>query len=255
METETEQNVGRLQISLPQKKQSQLSSVEWRTKQLLAMAEIFREPVTAELLAMYVESLSDLPDEQIRLCVGRAIRELKWFPKPAELRELVGCNPREEQDAEARAAWDVVVNFTEKYIQSDPQGCYVIDQGVRRVPPPVLSQRILDTVRRTGSWRTYKLMDAADLPHQQKRFMAEYGAWTAVEQVPVSKLLTELPRLQLVAKLMDPPRVAEPKAEQPGASTFKPKSIPAPLTDAQLRDRREMLRQQAALARSAAKNS
>jgi hypothetical protein len=245
-ETGTEQSADRLTISLLQKKQSQSSSVEWRTKQLLAMAEVFREPLTAELLAMYVESLADLSDEQIRLCVGRAIRELKWFPKPAELRELVGCNPKGEQDAEARAAWDVVVDFTGKYIQSDPQGCYVIDQGVRRVPPPVLSQRILDTVRRTGGWRAYKLMDAADLPHQQKRFVAEYQAWTAVEQVPASKLLTELPRLQLVAKPMDPPCVTEPKQEQPKAPAFKPKPIPEPLTDAQLRDRREMLRQQAA---------
>src|SRR5437588_4617821 len=122
METETERNVDRLKISLPQKKQSQFSSVEWRTKQLLAMAEVFREPLTAELLAMYVESLADLSDEQIRLCVGRAIRGLKWFPKPAELRELVGHNRRDEQDAEARAAGGVVANFTEKYVQSDPQG-------------------------------------------------------------------------------------------------------------------------------------
>jgi hypothetical protein len=89
-------------------------------------------------------------------------------------------------------------------------------------------------------------MDAADLPHQQKRFMAEYAAWTAVEQVPVSKLLTEMPRLQLVAKPMDPPRITEPELQQTKAPIFKPKSIPEPLTDAQLRDRREMLRQQIA---------
>jgi hypothetical protein len=122
----------------------------------------------------------------------------------------------------------------------------VVDQGVRRVPPPVLSQRILDTVRRTGGWVAYKVMDAEDLPHQQKRFVAEYQAWSAVEQVPVSRLLTEMPRLQLVAKPMDPPRCAEPITEQPQVPVFKPKSIPVPLTDAQLQNRREMLRQQAA---------
>ena len=256
METETEQNAGRLKISPPQKKQSLFSSVEWRTKQLLAMAEVFREPLTAELLAMYVESLTDLSDEQIRVCVGRAIRELKWFPKPAELRELVSYNPEEEQDAEARAAWDVVVDFTDKYIQSDPQGCYVVDQGVRRVPPPVLSQRILDTVRRTGGWRAYKLMDAADLPHQQRRFMAEFKAWAAVEQIPVSRFLTELPRLQLVAKPMDPLRITESKQEQQKAPAHKTKAIREPLTDAQLRDRREMLRQQTtSFATSTPKNS
>jgi hypothetical protein len=62
-----------------------------------------------------------------------------------------------------------------------------------------------------------------------------------------SRLLTEMPCLQLVAKPMEAPRIPEPKQEQPEALAFKPKSIPEPLTDAQLRDRREMLRQQAAL--------
>src|SRR5437016_4769362 len=166
METETERNVDRLKISLPQKKQSQFSSVEWRTKQLLAMAEVFREPLTAELLAMYVESLADLSDEQIRLCVGRAIRGLKWFPKPAELRELVGCNPKQEQDAEARKAWEIVISFADKWMQSDVEGNYVITRGVRATEPPKLSQRILDTVRRTGGWRAFKCMTNDDFPFQ-----------------------------------------------------------------------------------------
>ena len=205
MKTAIGQSADRIKISLPQKKQSQSSNVEWRTKQMLAMAEIFREPLTAECMAMYVESLSDLTDDQIRLCIARAIRELKWFPKPAELRELVGCNPRGEHDAEARAAWDVVVDFADKYIQSDPQGCYVVDQGVRRAAPPVLSQCI-----------------------------------------PVNRLLSEMPCLQLVAKPMNARQIPEPKQEQPEALTFKPKSIPEPLTGAQLRDRRELLMQQLA---------
>ena len=243
METETEQNAGRLKISLPQKKQSQSSSVEWRTKQLLATAEVFREPLTAECLAMYVESLADLSDEQIRLCVGRAIRELKWFPKPAELRELVGCNPK---DAEARKAWDVLSQFVSRYVGNDVYGNYGPEHGWYSKSYPKLSDRILGTVRRSGGWKVYACMTEADFPFIQKRFFEEYWASPAVEQIAPSRLLTELPRLQLVAKPMEPPRCAEPKPEQPGAPAFKPKSIPVPLTDAQIRDRREMLKQQAA---------
>jgi hypothetical protein len=246
METETEQNAGRLTISLPQKKQSQLSSVEWRTKQLLAIAEVFREPLTAECLAMYVESLADLSDEQIRLSIGRAIRELKWFPKPAELRELVGSNPKQEKDAEGRKAWDVVTQFVTKYVGNDVHGNYGPEHGWYPKSYPKLSDRILGAVRRTGGWRLYKSMTEKDYPFQQKRFLDEYEAWTAVEQIAPSRLLTEMPRLRLVAKPMDPPRSVEPKVERPEASAFKPTSIPVPLTNAQLRDRREMLRQQAA---------
>jgi hypothetical protein len=246
--TGTEQSAGRLTISLPQKAQSQFSTIEWRTKQLLALAEVFREPLTAECLAIYVESLADLSDDQIRLCVGRAVRELKWFPKPAELRELTGANPAQQLDAEARKAWDVLTAFVRKYVSNDVHGNYGPEHGWYPKSYPRVSERILDVVRRTGGWRAYKCMKEQDYPFQQKRFFEEYEAWTAVEQVLPAKLLTELSRLQLVAKPIDPPGHEEPTAvrEPAEVAPFKPKLIPSPLSDAQLRDRREMLRQQAA---------
>jgi|SRR5262249_24475959 len=98
--TGTAHSVDRQEISPPPKRQSQSSRVEWRTKQLLALAEVFREPLTAECMAMYVESLSDMTDNQIRVSIGRAVRELKWFPKPAELRELAGANAEQQDQAE-----------------------------------------------------------------------------------------------------------------------------------------------------------
>lgn len=118
-----------------------------------------------------------------------------------------------------------MTSFVSKWVQSDVEGRYVITRGVRSSEPSKLAQRILDTVRRTGGWRAYKCMTNDDFPFQQKRFLEEYEAWTAVEQIAPSKLLTEMPRLQLVAKPMDPPRVAEPRAQQPEAPAFKPKSI------------------------------
>ena len=67
-----------------------------------------------------------------------------------------------------------------------------------------------------------------------------------MEQIAPSRLLTEMSRLQLVAKRVDPSPDREQNVEQPEAPAFKPESIPAPLTDVQLQDRRAMLRQQAA---------
>jgi hypothetical protein len=115
---------------------------------------------------------------------------------------------------------------------------------LRRYPKtfPKLSQRILDTVRHTGGWRTYKCMTDDDFPHQQKRFFEEYAAWTAVEQIPPAKLLTETPTLQLMAKPMDTPKSELHPA--PIIQQVVVKKVTEPPTDAQIRDRREMLRQQ-----------
>jgi hypothetical protein len=52
------------------------------------LGEAFGEPLTAERQAIYASSLSDIPPDDLRLAIRRAIKELKWFPKVAELREL-----------------------------------------------------------------------------------------------------------------------------------------------------------------------
>jgi hypothetical protein len=202
---------------------------------------------------MYAESLADLSDDRIRVCVGRAVRELEWFPKPAKLRELAGAEgSASNQDAEARKAWDIVLQFVDKWVQSDVEGNYVISCGIRSSEPPKLSQRILDTVRRTGGWRAYKCMANDDFPFQQKRFFEDYEAWTAVEHILPTSLLTEMPRLQLVAK----PMSSTPQLECEIRNASLPpaiKKVPEPPTEAQIRDRREMLRQQ--IASLAAKRS
>jgi hypothetical protein len=207
------------------------------------LAEVFKELLTPECIAMYVESLADLSADQIRLGVGRSIRELEWFPKPSKLRELAGAEgSATSEDAETRAAWDVATQFCSKYVGNDVHGNYGPEHGWYPKTFPKLSQRIMDAIRRTGGWRTYKSMADDDYPHQRKRFFEEFAAWTAVEQVAPAKLLTEMPALQLMAKPMDALK-SEPRPT-PMIQQVPVKKVPEPLTDAQLRDRREMLRQQ-----------
>jgi hypothetical protein len=52
------------------------------------LGEAFGEGLTAERLAIYVRALGDIPRDRLHQAIQRAIRELKWFPKVAELREL-----------------------------------------------------------------------------------------------------------------------------------------------------------------------
>ena len=199
-------------------------------------------------LALMAEILTqNATDEEIDGALTRCARECRYPIRLPDILQRIQGQEIPQLEAEGRKAWDLVISFVSKWVQSDVEGHYVITRGVRSSDPPKLAQRILDTVRRTGGWRAYKCMTNDDFPFQQNRFLEEYEAWTAVEQIVPSKLLSEMPRLQLVAKQMDPPRITEPKHEQPVAPAFKPKSIPEAPTDAQIRDRREMLKQQAAL--------
>jgi hypothetical protein len=153
-------------------------------------------------------------------------------------------------EAEARRAWDELTKFVKKYVSNDVYGNYGPQYGWYAKSYPKLNDRMLDTVRRTGGWDVYARMTDEDFPFVQKRFFEEYAAWTAVEEIDASKLLAELPQLQLVANRMNPASAADPERTVTVAATFTPKRIPEPMTDAQLQDRREMLRQQAAACRS-----
>jgi hypothetical protein len=205
------------------------------------MAEVFKESLTPECIAIYVESLADLSDDQIRLCVGRAVRELEWFPKPSKLRELAGAEGSAiNQDAEARAAWDTVTQFCSKYVSNDVHGNYGPEYGWYNNFPK-LSDRLLDSVRRSGGWRTYKCATDEDFPFLQKRFFEEYRAWTAVERVDTNKMLTEMPMLQLVTKSMDLPKPVLQAA--PMARKIEVKRVTNAPSPEQMRDRAAVQKQ------------
>jgi hypothetical protein len=187
-------------------------------------------------LALMAEILAKIAtDEQVDHALTCACK----CRYPVRLPDILRWIPGQEiaqSDAEARKAWDVLVQFAEKWVQSDVEGRYMITRGVRSTEPPMLNQRIADTVRRTGGWRAYKTMNQNDYPHQQKRFFEEYEAWTAVEQVLPMKLLTEMPKLQLLAKPMERQKAEVLPASSVDAAVVK--RVPEPLSEAQVRDRR-----------------
>jgi len=88
----------------------------------------------------------------------------------------------------------------------------------------------------------------ADLPFLKKDFLEEYRSWESVERVDVSHMLKAQPTLQLKSMDPAPPRPRPVRLEH---SAEKHKPVYEPLSDVQVRDRREMLRQQAALVNKA----
>ena len=59
-------------------------------KLLTILSDTFGEPLTELRIETYFEALSDMPIAKVQNPVKRAIRELNFFPKPAELRRLGG---------------------------------------------------------------------------------------------------------------------------------------------------------------------
>src|SRR5215472_7360797 len=129
----------------------------WIAEQLTILAEAFKESLTPQRIRIYAADLSDIPEEQLAIAFQRSRRELRFFPKIAEIRELAGVGHGQQQDAEAHAAWDELMKFVRKYVGNDVYGNYGPEHGwYPRYPK--LSDRVLDTVRRTGGWRVYAYM-------------------------------------------------------------------------------------------------
>ena len=67
------------------------------------------------MLDLYWESLKDLTAPEFRAAVVRASRELKFLPKPSELRDLALGNLAQQKMLNAAAAWEVVHAAMVKY--------------------------------------------------------------------------------------------------------------------------------------------
>jgi hypothetical protein len=72
-------------------------------KILFAMGELFNETVSAMRAEMTCRALEDLQFEDVRVAASAHVRASTFFPKPAELRQLVLGNV--EDEAELRWQW------------------------------------------------------------------------------------------------------------------------------------------------------
>lgn len=125
---------------------------------------------------MYTESLADLSDAQIRLCIGRAIRELEWFPKPAKLRELAGVGkPEDARKVEANAAWESANRYLQRH------GVVKYDRDFITRPP--LPPRIEYALRRIGGLSGLNQITADSRPFMYRDFCEAY------ELAPMAELL------------------------------------------------------------------
>ena len=132
-----------------------------------ALGETFNEPVSDVRIEAYFDALSDLSIEQVNAACRLAFRSCRFFPKPVELRELIGGdgNP-------AELAWGAVL------------------KEIRRVGymgTPRLDDRTLTAVEETwGGWRRLCETLPAEGPELvgwMKQFKATYAAGASRDAV------------------------------------------------------------------------
>jgi hypothetical protein len=75
---------------------------------MVALFALYDREATDELMDLYRDALDGLTPEQLQQGVSRAIRELKWLPKPAEIRELAGISGPRVLARQIADAWEAV---------------------------------------------------------------------------------------------------------------------------------------------------
>lgn len=144
--------------------------LNWISDQLTLVAEAFGESLTEERIDIYARSLADIPQRSLKDAFGRAIRELKWFPKIAELRELAGVIAVDEEKVEADAAW----KYVNEYLRKWGVDLWPIYSGGQKITAPPLKPRLEYAVRRIGGlWRLNQMTDES-YPFMYRDFCEAY---------------------------------------------------------------------------------
>ena len=199
-------------------------------------------------MAIYSESLSDLSDDQIRQSVGRAIRELKFFPRVAELRDLAGVAAKDTRNVEAEAAW----KWANDYLRKWGVDLMPLYSNGKRIEAPAIPPRIAYALRRIGDLRGLNQVTAESRPFMFRDFCEAFTLAPIADSLK-PQLTAAFPIAEgQVKQLSDGTNERrEVKPATAPVPTVRSKPFSQPLTDAQRRERYEMLRQQAAYLRPA----
>lgn len=190
-------------------------------------------------MAIYSESLTDLSEDQVRRAIGRAIRELKFFPRVAELRDLAGVAAKDERNVEAEAAW----KWANDYLRKWGVDLMPVYSGGKGMEAPAIPHRIAYALRRIGGLNGLNQITADSRPFAFRDFCEAYHL-APIADSNAPQLANKFPVLAgQVKRLTD--GASERRDSKPVAQPAA-KAIPQPMTDEQRRAQREKLKAQAA---------
>ena len=144
--------------------------LSWISDQLTMLAEAFGEPLTEERMEIYARALADIPRDRLNVSFQRALRELTFFPKVAELRNLATASSEDSKKVEANAAWNYVNEYLHKWgVDLLPLFC-----GGKTITPPPLDARSDYALRRIGGFRALNQVEVAKMPFMYRDFCEAY---------------------------------------------------------------------------------
>src|SRR5260370_15280773 len=187
--------------------------LSWIYDQLTTLAVAFREQLIEERVEIYARALTDIPQDRLNVAFQRALRELTFFPKVAELRSLAVSSSDDEKNVEANAAWDYVNDYLRKWgVDLLP-----LHSGGQVITPPPLDSRTDYALRRIGGLRALNQVDIDKLPFMRRDFCEAYTL------APVAELMAlSLPpqfgedKLQGNIKQLTEAKSMEHRTQQPG---------------------------------------
>ena len=143
----------------------------WIVDQLTMLAEGFGETLTVERTEIYAQALADIPRDRLSVAFRRALRELTYFPKVAELRNFAVSSTKDEKKVEANAAWEYVNEYLRKW-GADRLPIY---SGGEVTSPPPLDPRSDYALRRVGGLRALNQVDVDKMPFMYRDFCEAYA--------------------------------------------------------------------------------
>ena len=156
-----------------------LAVLNWISDQLTALAEGFGESLTEERVEIYVRGLVDIPRDRLQVAFRKALYELKYFPKLAELRNLGGGAVVEQNKVQAEAAW----NHVNEYLRKWGVDLIPIYSGGIKTTAPQLDARTDYALRTIGGLHRLNQVDIESWPFMQRDFCEAYA------RAPVAELM------------------------------------------------------------------
>jgi hypothetical protein len=186
--------------------------LSWISDQLTVLAEAFAEPLTEERVEIYARGLADIPQDRLEVSFQRALRELTWFPKVAELRKLAGLDSDDETKVEADAAW----NYANEYLRKWGVDLLPVYSGGRKITPPPLDARSEYALRRIGGLWALNQVDIQNRPFMYRDFCEAYTL-APVAELMASPLLQQFGEHKLLGnvKQLTRAKAMEHQSEDP----------------------------------------
>jgi hypothetical protein len=134
---------------------------------LTLLAVAYNEPLTPERIEVYTLALAGLTPEQLHHGFNRAIRELKFWPRPAELLEMcTGCASAMTDKLTIDLAWNWTRNYIEAF-EVPPQRLWKL-QGVEyhgdTIDGAIRRKRSGEKLAMTAPYYALSLLEVPPLP-------------------------------------------------------------------------------------------